>query len=567
MGNKFSKNRKYTERREHGNRRGAHEQDSYVRGGSESGYGQGSYDRGGVSGYVHGSYGRGGSASEYGQSSYVRSSNDRGTSASEYGKSSYGRGGSASGVGKRTARRGGKVSGHTGRNAVRLGNNRKKRRSIVKSEMIAGLAVVLIIVVVTAVNIITPDREFSEKENRVLSQKPDISLASLTDGRFMSDVESYLSDQFMLRDKWISFRSKVRSLAGYTESNGIYKGSRGYLFEELKKPDEKHLKNNIEAINALSAVEGNNVSVLIAPTAANVLSDYLPPLVSMEDQNADLDKIIKSLSSDVSFVDVRDTLKEHKSEYIYYYTDHHWTTKGAYYAFCQAARTLGIDDASDRKYNRYAVCDDFAGTLASKSGFTPKHKDTIELWLSDEDAEAFENADKEENNFEPQIQYMVEYVNEGMQTFSLYNSEKLESSDKYAVFLGGNYPLIKITIVDNSDSNNKSSKSESKSSESENESTGDAEDESSKSNSSSGGSSSDKGTLMIFKDSYANCFVPFLLPYYSEIIMVDSRYYYDDISQLIKTEEVSDFLFLYNADTFFEDTSLADVINTAVGKE
>ncbi len=499
-----------------------------------------------------------------------------GHSGGQNGSSSM-RGGKASIYSRRTSKRNGNVSGHSiafsseknasGVNDVieikknRRGNRRKNRKNVLLAEMAAGLAVILIIVAVTVINVITPDKEFSEKENRMLSQKPDISITSLTDGQFMSDAESYLSDQFMLRDKWISFRSTIRSLAGYTESNGIYRGSRGYLFEELKKPDEKHLKNNIDAINALASVEGYNVSMLVAPTAANVLSDYLPPLVSMEDQDAYLDKMIKSLSSDVEFIDVRDTLKEHKSEYIYYYTDHHWTTKGAYYAFCQAAEVLGISDVNEISYSRYAVCEDFAGTLASKSGFSPKRKDTIELWLSEDDVKAFENADAEENDFEPQIQYMVEYVNEGMQTFSLYNSEKLESSDKYAVFFGGNYPLIKITTVDNS-KNSKSSKNTKNSDDVSNGSDGDSEGE----KTSSSNSSSDKGTLMIFKDSYANCFVPFLLPYYSEIVMIDARYYYDDISQLINTEDVSDFLFLYNADTFFEDTSLADVVNTAVGK-
>ena len=164
------------------------------------------------------------------------------------------------------------------------------------------------------------------------------------------------------------------------------------------------------------------------------------------------------------------------------------------------------------------MTDSFAGTLASKSGFPLKKKDTIEIWVPEEDAAASGTEDA----YRPSVRYIVDYVEEGEKTADVYDSEKLDTADKYAVFFGGNYPLIKITTTND---------------------TG-------------------RSPLLIFKDSYANCFVPFLLPYYDEIIMVDPRYYYGDIGELIRSEDISQILFLYNADTFFEDTSLADVLAT-----
>ena len=72
----------------------------------------------------------------------------------------------------------------------------------------------------------------------------------------------------------------------------------------------------------------------------------------------------------------------------------------------------------------------------------------------------------------------------------------------------------------------------------------------------------DKGRkLLIFKDSYANCFVPFLVPYYTEIVMVDPRYYYDNVQTLMNNKGITDVLFLYNMDTFLTDNSLADVLS------
>ena len=396
----------------------------------------------------------------------------------------------------------------------------KEKKKLKKGEVLAGWIVIVLIFVISVANIVLPDKDFSEKENRMLAQKPELSMTSLLDGRFMSHSESYLSDQFVFRDLWISIRSRFQLLLGRNDSNGVFRGERGYLFQAPSEPDEEHLSANIEAINAMAENPDLRIFMMVVPTAANVLSDYLPAFAPVADQNEYLTDLKERISSSIQYIDVYDTLKEHESDYIYYYTDHHWTTKGAYYAFLTAAPLLGIENPEAIEYRRYAVTDSFAGTLASRSGFPLKKKDTIEIWASEEDAEAASDSSSEDASYQPSVRYVVDYVEEETKSADLYDSEKLEGADKYAVFFGGNYPLIRITTTNDSG----------------------------------------RGTLLIFKDSYANCFVPFLLPYYDEIVMVDPRYYYGDISELITTEEISNILFLYNADTFFEDTSLADVL-------
>ena len=396
----------------------------------------------------------------------------------------------------------------------------KEKKKLKKGEVLAGWIIIALIFVISIANIALPDRDFSEKENRMLAQKPELSAASLFDGRFMSHSESYLSDQFALRDLWISIRSRFQLLLGKNDSNGVFRGERGYLFQAPSEPDEEHLSANIEAINAMAQNTDLRIFMMIAPTAANVLSDYLPDFAPVADQNKYLEDLKAGISSNIQYIDLYDTLKEHESDYIYYYTDHHWTTKGAYYAFLTAAPFLGIENPEEIEYRRYAVTDSFAGTLASRSGFPLKKEDTIEIWVPEENAKAAEASGEEEGSYQPSVRYVVDYVEEEKKSADLYDSEKLETADKYAVFFGGNYPQVRITTTNDSG----------------------------------------RGTLLIFKDSYANCFVPFLLPYYDEIIMVDPRYYYGDINELISTEKISNILFLYNADTFFEDTSLADVL-------
>ena len=68
--------------------------------------------------------------------------------------------------------------------------------------------------------------------------------------------------------------------------------------------------------------------------------------------------------------------------------------------------------------------------------------------------------------------------------------------------------------------------------------------------------------LLVFKDSYANCMMQFLYPYYEHITMIDPRYYYDNVEKVISSESITDVLFLYNLDTFLSDSSLADTLAT-----
>ena len=186
-------------------------------------------------------------------------------------------------------------------------------------------------------------------------------------------------------------------------------------------------------------------------------------------------------------------------EDLYYHTDHHWTTQGAYYAYLQAAKAMGIDTSSDT-YDKAPVTRSFQGTLSAKSGFRSGEKDEIDVFLPTGDQT---------------LPSVVNYVDEQKKSASFYDTEKLGTRDKYALFFGGNHAQIKINTPTETDN-----------------------------------------TLLVLKDSYANSFVPFLAQHYRKIIMVDPRYYFGNLEQLIQVENVQEVLYLYNANTFFSDTSL-----------
>ena len=366
------------------------------------------------------------------------------------------------------------------------------------------LVFLVILIVIVTLNTTKKDIKFSESENRILAQKPKFSIERLLEGRYTKKYEKYKVDQFVDRDGWMKLKSSVDLALGKNESNGIYKGSDDYLIESFEVPDSEIVNRNIKAINNFNEKHKDiKEYMLIAPNAVSILSEKLPPYAPVVSQKLVMDNFAKTLNKGINYIDIYNTLDKHDKEYIYYKTDHHWTTLGAYYSFLEAAKAMDLEVKKDY-YNVERVSNDFYGTLYSKSGYEVKTPDYIDVYLP-----------KDEND-----EYVVNYVEEQKKSASFYDSDKLETKDKYGVFLGGNHPVVKIRTTSKEDRK-----------------------------------------LLIFKDSYANSFVPFLTQYFSDIIMVDPRYYYDDIEKLIEEEGISDILYLYNANTFFSDTSLELVLN------
>ena len=346
------------------------------------------------------------------------------------------------------------------------------------------------------------NRQFSERENRVLAKPPVLTASNIISGKYMTKAESFVSDQFFLRDGWITYKLNTDKLLGKKESNGVYLGKQGYLIEQAKKPAEEDFERNLDAIRdfALRHAGDQNIVMTVIPNAVCVLRHLLPPGAPSIDQEEILRKISDTLGSGLHFVDLTQDLMAHRTEYIFYKSDHHWTSLGARYAFEALCPSLGITDPV-LSYTKYEATDRFSGTLASASGAS-NVRDVIDLYVPDSD-----------------IQYVVEYVGESRKTATMYSSSALDTNNQYEVFLGGNHPLIRIRTT-----------------------------------------AANKKNLLLIKDSYANAFVQFLLPHFGSIYIVDPRYYSDDLDQLVTTSEISDILFLYNVNTFVEDNSIAGAL-------
>lgn len=379
----------------------------------------------------------------------------------------------------------------------------KKDRQRKVQEKLVGIIFILTLFLFLIINVIVPDREKSVQENRMLVTKPKFRLSSLISGDYDEKFEAYMDDQFVGRDMWRKLKVTVDRIGGSRLENGVYIGTNGQLLEQIEVADENHLATNIKAIKSFSESQSKiPVRMMLVPDAANVLNHSLPALAKPEDQTQMFSMVRKDLGDSVEWIDVSTELNKHKTEKIYYKTDHHWTTLGAFYAFQAAAPSLGIEGDLSGKYVSYAVSDSFNGMLASKSGVNLGEKEQIDIYVPTE-----EDTD-----------LIVDYVDEGKRSTSLYDSSKLKEKDQYTVFLGGNSSLLDIRTV-----------------------------------------STSTKRLLLVKDSFANSFIPFLTPYYREIVVVDPRYYSGTINDLMDSYRISEVLFLYSGNTFFKDNNISGV--------
>lgn len=379
----------------------------------------------------------------------------------------------------------------------------KKDRQRKVQEKLVGIIFILTLFLFLIINVIVPDREKSVQENCMLVTKPKFRLSSLISGDYDEKFEAYMDDQFVGRDMWRKLKVTVDRIGGSRLENGVYIGTNGQLLEQIEVADENHLAANIKAIKSFSESQSKiPVRMMLVPDAANVLNHSLPALAKPEDQTQMFSMVRKDLGDSVEWIDVSTELNKHKTEKIYYKTDHHWTTLGAFYAFQAAAPSLGIEGDLSGNYVSYAVSDSFNGMLASKSGVNLGEKEQIDIYVPTE-----EDTD-----------LIVDYVDEGKRSTSLYDSSKLKEKDQYTVFLGGNSSLLDIRTV-----------------------------------------STSTKRLLLVKDSFANSFIPFLTPYYREIVVVDPRYYSGTINDLMDSYRISEVLFLYSGNTFFKDNNISGV--------
>ena len=349
------------------------------------------------------------------------------------------------------------------------------------------------------VDIFTPDKLFSYSENRTLQQSPKLSWDSIKDGSFMDDMEVYVNDQMQLRDDFVKISTYIKLAMGQKEINGVYI-SDDYLIEKFtdKDIDIELLEKNKKYIDTFLA-KYPNTHIGLIPTSTEILGDKLSKFTTNVNQ---LD-LINKIYGENQGIDIYSELLNHKTEDIYYKTDHHWTSLGAYYGYVAICKELGIVPMDLSEFDVSIIDAEFSGTIQSKVnlnfGFDVLHKYSP-------------------NSFSPTYTRVVDEMYQ-QSSDSLYDESKLTTKEKYAVYIGGNSSIVRI-FTENGKENN--------------------------------------GRLLLIKDSFSHSLVPFLTNHYSEIVLLDLRYFMGSIDMFLKSEKESfdDIVVLYNLKNFVEDKNL-----------
>lgn len=367
-------------------------------------------------------------------------------------------------------------------------------------------------VLISGASLIIKDREFSPNENRYLAETPELSWDNILSGKFQDGLEDYLRDQVCFRDGWITVKTGIQKACGDTDIGGAYVGKDGYDFEKItpEDVDEKQVDRNIKAVEdyfmmASETIDKQKLSFLLVPTSGFVMQEKLPKNARLFDQAKYIDQVQKAMK-DYNFVDVRDTLMDHNDEYIYYKTDHHWTSAGTCLAYDVWSERTGGEAETEDGLVKNVVSDKFRGSLYSKILDADSAYDEIWTYGLQKD-DAFGSKD------------CTVTIDEKQQLDSIYDDEMLQKKDKYAYFLSGNYGQVHIQ------NQKAASKAKGK-------------------------------NILIIKDSFANSFVPFVTQDYENIYMVDLRYYNGDMKSYLQEHNITDVLVLYNISNFISDRNL-----------
>lgn len=352
---------------------------------------------------------------------------------------------------------------------------------------------------ITIIDFVKKDKFFSEAENRILAQKPSFQLKEFMKGDYGKEYEEYISDQFLFRENWILLKTYADISLRKKEINGVFYTSENILFEkhdkkELEEPAEEKLTKLKEFSERCKGKY--RLSVMLVPTADAVYKEKLPKYVDIFNQKKFLERV-KTAVGDESYIDAGKLLQEHKEEYIYYRTDHHWTTLGAFYgyqAWAEKAAGVTATEISIENYERKTVTENFLGSLQRKINI-PIKADSMEIFLPKEKQQTIIYHDFDEES-----------------VFDFYEEKYLEKKDKYSLFFGGNHGFTEIRTGIKNGKN-----------------------------------------LLVIKDSYANCFIPFLAKHYENIYVADFRYFRGNTEDILEKYDVEDILVLYNVVQFAQE--------------
>ena len=418
----------------------------------------------------------------------------------------------------------------------------------------------------------------SEKEKRSLAKYPSFTMKTFLNGEYFSDVSTWYSDTYPFRDALVSADQKLKGLYGI-ESKTMMVGEEKQADEipdindnteavtetttaatteaatgdteagatteattekvrEVDPPDSKGMDEEIQnqiqqnlyvkgdaaysvyyfgkenctnyvaALNNVAAeLKGQTTvyNILVPNNSGVMLSEDELSKLAGSDQEQAIDYYYSIESDDVKTVDTIKTLRKHNDEYLYFRTDHHWTQLAAYYVYQNFCKVKGIE-AHDLSYYDKKEFKNFLGTFYSTLGNSnmEANPDTVDAYVPKGTNDmTFWDTDGKEWNWNV-----------------IYDVDSWASSSKYMTFIGGDRPM---EVIENPQIK-------------------------------------DGSSCVVLKESYGNCFVPFLVDHYQTVYVLDYRYTTVNVLDFVKEKQADDLIIINNI-TIIGSTSVVDLIS------
>ena len=279
------------------------------------------------------------------------------------------------------------------------------------------------------------------------------------------------------------------------QSGGVYVvGSAGYeMYNYVGSLAEKYQSTVNAVADSLSGV--SQVYAMAIPLSSGItLPDELFSDIPGSDQAQAEKDILAGMGQNVKTIPLHDVMMSHRTEYIYFRTDHHWTALGAYYAYVQFCTAKGITphNLSDYEVSQFPG---FLGSFYNDGGKPDAMKndpDTVNAYHPVSATASMKYGDNENSTLT------------GGQV--IFDESTASASLKYGTFIMGDNPF---TVIENPEVSNGES-------------------------------------CIVVKESFGNAFVPFLVDHYQTVYVVDYRYYSGSVTQLARDKGVKDVLFVNN---------------------
>lgn len=343
-----------------------------------------------------------------------------------------------------------------------------------------------------AAYLLLPKQDFSEKEKKYLPKLPAVTAENWFSAEFGAAAEDYLAQHIPGRDLYVGMASYYDLISGRQGTKEIYLAAGDRLVESPAVWDEARVQINLQRIESFAQKTQHQVDLMIVPSAGYALGGQLLHAGNAYKDDEIIGDIYELAGENVACRDITDVMA---SAELYYRTDHHWTSQGAYKTYAAYMQMLGREVMPESAFTKQTV-EGFYGTTYSRSGLWLVPSESLELWQSNTALSVLTDSNT------PHL--------------GVFYPERLQELDKYTVYLDGNQSLVRIDNPEKLGS----------------------------------------GKLLVIRDSYANCLGGFLAESYESVVMVDLRYYKKAVSDLLAQEDFTDVLVCYSIKNFLTDKNL-----------